>query len=485
MTRDRFLREIEYQLGNMSRQQKDEILADFREHFQLAMEEGRPEEEICASLGDPAQIASQFYEKGEAVIPAAPVQNNRADVSHVSTVRPEGSAPRDASGYTIHMRREFAVDTVSQIEIDVKTAAIELAGTAPSSAANEQAKPEIRVSIDGYAKNSEYFIQLDGGALRVYDDRKFRFLDFGFNQQKVNVRLEIPTNWEGPLTAKSAAGSVEASKMASRSLTLDSSAGPVTASGCVNQDFSIRASAGRVELANCISDRLTVHASAGQVRAERLAAGDATIKASAGSVDLAELAGKSLNLHASAGKVEMRDVTCDRIDLHASAGSVRAERVTGDCEVRASAGSVHWREGAGALLVSSSAGSVKLEGYEGDVRLTSTAGSVQVETRKPLGRVELESRMGSCSLEAPAITKGGYMRTTMGNTSLTTDAIGADMEVHSSNNVDISLPRNIDVRIVVEPGQRGKFEQSVPGNPLAANRLVVSTNNGKVKVNGR
>jgi uncharacterized membrane protein len=35
-----------------------EILEDFEEHFQIDFEEGRTEEEICESLGNPKEISN-------------------------------------------------------------------------------------------------------------------------------------------------------------------------------------------------------------------------------------------------------------------------------------------------------------------------------------------------------------------------------------------------------------------------------------------
>ena len=60
MSKNEFLTILERSLSNMSPSDRDEILYDYNEHFNAGLSEGKTEEEICKSLGDPRTIAKQY-----------------------------------------------------------------------------------------------------------------------------------------------------------------------------------------------------------------------------------------------------------------------------------------------------------------------------------------------------------------------------------------------------------------------------------------
>jgi uncharacterized membrane protein len=45
----------------MTKEEHDDIMADFGEYFTCAAAEGKSEEDICARLGDPRKIAKEYY----------------------------------------------------------------------------------------------------------------------------------------------------------------------------------------------------------------------------------------------------------------------------------------------------------------------------------------------------------------------------------------------------------------------------------------
>lgn len=60
MNRERYLQELGEQLGEMPERERDEILADYEEHFRAGVDAGKSEEEIARSLGSPRQIGKSF-----------------------------------------------------------------------------------------------------------------------------------------------------------------------------------------------------------------------------------------------------------------------------------------------------------------------------------------------------------------------------------------------------------------------------------------
>ncbi|SHN27716.1 HAAS signaling domain-containing protein [Gracilibacillus kekensis] len=70
MNKDQFLKKLDQSLNRLSDDERKDILADFQEHFDLAKEDDKTEEEIAQSLGAPSQIgkellATHYLEKAE------------------------------------------------------------------------------------------------------------------------------------------------------------------------------------------------------------------------------------------------------------------------------------------------------------------------------------------------------------------------------------------------------------------------------------
>ena len=60
MNREKFLAELKAALGRMPESEKREVLADYEEHFRMGMAEGKDEEQIAASLGNPRLLGKSY-----------------------------------------------------------------------------------------------------------------------------------------------------------------------------------------------------------------------------------------------------------------------------------------------------------------------------------------------------------------------------------------------------------------------------------------
>jgi uncharacterized membrane protein len=61
VNRNEYLKQLSGHLAKMSKQEHDEIMADFNEYFDCAAKEGRDEASVCERLGDPRKIAKEYY----------------------------------------------------------------------------------------------------------------------------------------------------------------------------------------------------------------------------------------------------------------------------------------------------------------------------------------------------------------------------------------------------------------------------------------
>lgn len=66
MTKVEFLTVLESELKKRRIGEREEILAEYEQHFAFQRTDGFSQEEICARLGDPAQLAAQFDAEGRA-----------------------------------------------------------------------------------------------------------------------------------------------------------------------------------------------------------------------------------------------------------------------------------------------------------------------------------------------------------------------------------------------------------------------------------
>lgn len=60
MNRKHYMSMLNESLKNLRHDERQDILQDFEEHFDVGIEEGKTEEEIAASLGSPQQIAKEL-----------------------------------------------------------------------------------------------------------------------------------------------------------------------------------------------------------------------------------------------------------------------------------------------------------------------------------------------------------------------------------------------------------------------------------------
>lgn len=60
MNRNEFMYSLRNTLRDFPQQEKEEIIYDYEEHFAVALQSGKTEEEVCHELGDPESIGKQY-----------------------------------------------------------------------------------------------------------------------------------------------------------------------------------------------------------------------------------------------------------------------------------------------------------------------------------------------------------------------------------------------------------------------------------------
>ena len=60
MNKDEYLKELRKLLRKLPKEDREDIISDYEEHFTIGMEKGRTEEEISKALGNPKNVAKQI-----------------------------------------------------------------------------------------------------------------------------------------------------------------------------------------------------------------------------------------------------------------------------------------------------------------------------------------------------------------------------------------------------------------------------------------
>jgi DUF4097 and DUF4098 domain-containing protein YvlB len=433
MTRDSFLDELQKSLGNMICSQKEEIKQDFLEHFRLARQEGKADDEILASLGDPKIIARQFLQDSADVSsPDEPQAANRQ--GRQNPPPPLDYEPQD--GF-INLEKEFDASDISIIRLDLKRCNLFLDP-------NPQSE-KIWISIQGYSRSNTFRIDCGNGSLLVAEEDRFSFLRMIRHKIEVDATIRLPYGWRGKIDTLMKMGSVASRGVKAGKLSLHCSYGDIHANDCSFEKAEISSSAGKAELRGFDCP-------------------DLRLKLSAGNISLANSKGK-INAHSSAGDVEITSHEGEAI-ANSSAGNVTVYTSKGDVSARTSAGNVRVQCGTGKVYAKSSAGNATVQADEAiDLKVSCSSGRAKATVLRLTGNAELSSSAGEVELEA--------------------DSIDGDVIAKSSiGGVFVMLPKDISLKIRTD-ARMGKIICQIPNNPDAKSALTATSSLGNVTIKAK
>lgn len=95
MTKTEFLQQLYNNLQPLSPGERDDIIADFEEHFTAGTENGKTEEQICAELGNPYTCALQYLRQE----PQKSAANTAPPVQPVYNANPVGNGNNTTAYY--------------------------------------------------------------------------------------------------------------------------------------------------------------------------------------------------------------------------------------------------------------------------------------------------------------------------------------------------------------------------------------------------
>lgn len=259
MNKSNFIEKLTDMLYPLPANERDDILADYHEHFQQGADEGRSEEEIASALGDPSEIASEIL----------------GDINITVTETPEGSAPINKEVY-------FSLDKVKSVSVSMITEGITISRwdgknisvAYYSSASNPSFNPIINMYIEGTT-------------LIVKAQKHLRLRGIHLPARR-RLEIKLPQNYNGSMKAKSISGGTVLNDGQFSSMELSSTSGGIKVNNVtVNSTAKLNSTSGSVNASNLKAHYLEAKSVSGSTNIFGDIKGDIVVGSVSGSVHLA------------------------------------------------------------------------------------------------------------------------------------------------------------------------------------------------------
>ena len=336
MTKQAFLEELNRRAGGLSEAERARLVDYYREMIEDRLEEGVPEEEAVAALGDPAALAEELAGAAPKAAPSAGgeavsalsslrVQVANADVAIVREPLENGAAAQlrfsdperfewRMDGDTLEVRErklegghrglEYGLRWLRQIitEPELKVT-VALSGVLADALDIEGSGSDLR--IDGAAFAKARLVTASGDiTLKGVDCEGGIGIDIHTHSGDVQLEGVRSAN----LIAHAASGDLSAQDLAlAGRLRLESASGDIELRASEGDALSITSASGDIEVDRCRFGAATVRSASGDVRLDELES-DPTlaVDTASGDVELSRCIARETRIKTASGDVELR-----------------------------------------------------------------------------------------------------------------------------------------------------------------------------------
>ena len=371
MNKEQFLAVLRARLSRMPQADLERTLQYYREMIDDRIEDGMPEADAVADVGDPAELAAAILH-----LPAKQTALRTARRPAAQEKTGSMSAGKKAAlivcailliaagaGLIVTSlnRSRWSVTEKEYMFAGVEISALELESGAADVELLHASDSICRVVCnEDSARN--YKVWLNEGTLHV--ERVSRWSLFRVSLTEDYVRINLPEREYASLWIKSSSGGVSIPEgFRFRVASVSSSSGGIGFAADVTETLFLHASSGGIAVSGGSPSRMEVSASSGGIVLSSMTPGSIAVDLSSGALRLEAVRCGELSAESSSGSIRLSDVIAERkIALQCSSGSVRLD----DCDaselrIKCSSGSV-----SGHLLTpkiynaSSSSGSVRV-----------------------------------------------------------------------------------------------------------------------------
>ena len=316
MTKQEFLSELRRLTGALTEQERARLAEYYSEMIDDRVEEGVPEEEAVAALGDPADIAREFASDG----------------------------PREASG-----NRSETVAALRSLRVHVANADVTVIREDLASGAAAQLR---------FSDPQRFDWRMNGDTLEVLE----RKLESGHRG------LEFGLRWlKQMITEPDLQVTIALSQGLSNALDFEGGGSDLKIEGVSFAKAQLRTSSGDVTLNHVKCEGgigIDLHTHSGDVKLTDVSAANLMLHAASGDIAIRDLAlSGRLRLQTASGDIELRDVESDEASITTASGDIELDRGrTGVTEVRTASGDVR-------LVEAEADPELQVESASGDIGL--------------------------------------------------------------------------------------------------------------------
>ncbi|MBO5228010.1 MAG: DUF4097 family beta strand repeat protein [Lachnospiraceae bacterium] len=367
MTRREYMNQLEEALAACDSELRNEILADYAEHFKNGILAGKSEEEVCTELGDISEFISELPPEYN-VLPA--------NITALTTTEAHSQSDGANTGFML---------PITQYTAGIDTVIIESGATSNSSANIHIIKSDDNnINIEGPSFEISGYkcsVDIENTACHIKITQakpvSANVLQRIFRQYQATYTIYIPDC----ITKLSAA----------------SHCGDIDINNCNIATITFTNHSGDIEINNCNFDNLHANTSNGDIEASVAQARTAHLSTSNGDIDIDHFNAESLHAQTSNGDIDLANITAEKLLARSS---------NGDVDV---AGSFN------EITAASSRGDVDVISFNNcpSVDIKSSMGDVNYECKHCTGFVaNCKTSMGDCdvSFHGQDLTKGSDKR---------------------------------------------------------------------------
>ena len=263
MTREEYMKQLEESLQGYSREFAEEILDNYREHFETGLREGRTEEEICEELGEIETLLQDIQE----------MMGDRDIRAH------------ELEQYTAVAEYQEQYSGIRKVELSLVAIDVKLSASADN---------QLHVYLEGGQDKGTYLEErMAGDSYYAYERKMERdqsrgllaqLMNIGRSKENLCLVVEVPERLES-LTIKTISGDMQLGGFGSRELLLSSTSGDI-------------------EMETVRADSLTVQTTSGDLTLKAVNAGQLKVRSTSGDLSLCEVEAESWESQTVSGDIE-------------------------------------------------------------------------------------------------------------------------------------------------------------------------------------
>lgn len=291
MDKQTFLSTLRSGLDFLPAQERDEVVAEFEEHFEVGVERGHSEEALLDQLGDPTRVIEAYRVDAMRQGNVSPAEKEKPHAQP----RPIERMPQTSSNRYVSIHEKHRASAVKKVTIRV----------IDSNVIFVPGEDGVSVDIEGNC-GCDYTVHLSDGELLINQESRFlRFLHWG---KEPDVRLTLPAAFKGLVDVKSTAGDLFIPSFKAKELRANT----------VSGDFQL----GELYIAG----NARINSISGDIKGGRVMADELVIRSTSGDVKLSSITAEKLNFQTVSGDIDTK-ITDSWKEMH-------FQSVSGDVKLR-------------------------------------------------------------------------------------------------------------------------------------------------------